>query len=409
MAGVLHDQGIGRSAPDATKLNGTLGSRQFRLKERFLRVLFLERSLGRGGAQRQLVALAVGLMRRGHHVTVALFYDEGPLIGDLLEGGVQLRILGKRSRWDVLGFLRSTLRLLSVENPDVVCTFLQVPNLIAATCKLFRPKLRLVWGVRASNMDLRRYDRLTRLSYQLEILGSRLANVVISNSKTGRGFVLSKGFQADKVVVVANGIDTERFQSDPCGRRRLREEWKIADHETLVGLIGRLDPMKDHRTFIRAAASVCRQMPDLRFVCVGDEGPITFEELANEASFAGPGDRMIWSAGRDDMTAVFSACDLVCSSSAYGEGFSNTLAEAMACGRRCIATDVGDARDILGATGEIVPPANENALAESIAKLCREVKRDGETSIAAREQIVRNFSVDRMVSGFEDQFKRLIA
>jgi glycosyltransferase involved in cell wall biosynthesis len=150
-------------------------------------------------------------------------------------------------------------------------------------------------------------------------------------------------------------------------------------------------------------------MPDVRFVCVGDEGPITFKELAIEASLAGLGNRMIWSAGRDDMPAVFSACDLICSSSAYGEGFSNTLAEGMACGRRCVATDVGDARDILGATGEIVPPADEQALADGIVKLCAEIKRAGETSVAARERIVRNFSIDSMVSGFEDQFQRLIA
>jgi glycosyltransferase involved in cell wall biosynthesis len=374
-----------------------------------LKVLFLERSLGRGGAQRQLVALAIGLVRRGHSVTVALFYDEGPLIRDLLESGVRLQILGKRSRWDVIGFVRGILRLLNAERPDIVCTFLQVPNLVAATCKLLRPGLRLAWGVRASNVDLRRYDLLTGLSYRLETFGSRIANIVISNSRSGRNAVLAKGFQADKVVVIANGIDTERFQPDPSGRRRLREAWNIADTETLVGLIGRLDPMKDHRTFIRAAAQVSRRMPDVRFVCVGDEGPITFGELATEASLAGVGGRMIWSAGRDDMAAVFSACDLVCSSSAYGEGFSNTLAEAMACGRRCVATDVGDAREILGTTGEIVPPADEDALANGIVKLCGEVKREGETSIAARERILENFAIDRMVSGFEDQFKRLIA
>ena len=109
------------------------------------------------------------------------------------------------------------------------------------------------------------------------------------------------------------------------------------------------------------------------------------------------------------MPAVYSACDLVCSSSAYGEGFSNTLAEAMACGRRCVATDAGDARDILGATGQIVPSLDESALAEGIAKLCDEVKRDGEVCSASRDRIVNNFSIDTMVSGFEDQFRRLIA
>src|SRR5260370_24359781 len=108
------------------------------------------------------------------------------------------------------------------------------------------------------------------------------------------------------------------------------------------------------------------------------------------------------------MPAVCSACDLVCSSSAYGEGFSNALAEAMACGRRCVATDVGDARDILGATGQIVPAVDEGALADGIARLCEEVKSDGEGSSAARERILKDFSIDTMVSGFESQFRRLL-
>ena len=377
--------------------------------ESVLRVLFLERSLDRGGAQRQLVALAVGLARRGHIVTVALFYDEGPLVRDLLESRVRLRFLSKKSRWDVLGFFRSTLRLLSVEKPDVVCTFLPVPNLIAAFCKVLHPRLRLAWGVRASNMDLRRYDRLTRLSYWLEVVGSRIANVIISNSQTGRRIVLAKGFPEDKVVVVPNGIDTERFQPDPSGRRRLRNMWNVADTEILVGLIGRLDPMKDHRAFIRAAACVAADDPDVRFVCVGDQNPIPREELAAAATSAGLGSRMIWSAGRGDMAAVFSACDIVCSSSAYGEGFSNSLAEAMACGRRCVATDVGDAQEIVAGIGYVVPPADDKALASGIAGLCQEVRKGGETSIAARDRIVKTFSIDRMVSGFEDQFTRLLA
>jgi glycosyltransferase involved in cell wall biosynthesis len=377
-------------------------------KERVLKVLFLERSLTRGGAQRQLVALAIGLARRGHGVTVALFYDEGPLIRDLLESGVRLQILGKRSRWDVLGFLRNTLRLLKTEKPDIVCTFLQVPNLVAATCKLLHPRLTLAWGVRASNMDLQRYDRLTRLSYHLETLGSRLANVVISNSKTGRNSVLAKGFQADKVVVIANGIDTERFRPDPSGRRKLREAWNVADAEILVGVIGRLDPMKDHPTFIRAAALVAAERPDVRFVCVGDEGPVRREDLVALAASVGLGSRIIWSPGRDDMSAVFSACDVVCSSSAYGEGFSNTLAEAMACGRRCVATDVGDALEIIGPTGYVVPPADQKALADGIAKSCQEVKTNGETTDAARQRIEQNFSIDTMVGAFADQFRRLV-
>jgi glycosyltransferase involved in cell wall biosynthesis len=374
-----------------------------------LKILFIERSLGRGGAQRQLVALAVGLAQRGHDVTVALFYDEGALIKDLVENRVRLQMLGKRGRWDVTGVLRSTLRILTDRKPDIVCTFLSVPNLIAAACKLLRWDMRLVWGVRASNMDLQRYDSLTALSYRLETLGSRLADVVVSNSEAGRRTVLANGFQTRKVVVIPNGIDAGRFQFDPSGRQRVREAWNVSDGQFLVGLIGRLDPMKDHRIFLSAAARLSQRFPEMRFACVGDEGPITFKELTRQASQMGIGDRVIWSAGRDDMPAVYSACDLVCSSSAYGEGFSNTIAEAMACGRRCVVTDVGDSREIVERTGLVVPPKDEAALADGIALLRSEVmKGDGDVRGSPSQRIVDNFSIEKMVSRFEDQFRRLL-
>jgi hypothetical protein len=67
-----------------------------------------------------------------------------------------------------------------------------------------------------------------------------------------------------------------------------------------------------------------------------------------------------------------------------------------------------DARDIFGATGQIVPAVDEGALAGGIARLCEEVKSDGVGSSAARERILKNFSIDTMVSGFESQFRRLI-
>jgi glycosyltransferase involved in cell wall biosynthesis len=166
--------------------------------------------------------------------------------------------------------------------------------------------------------------------------------------------------------------------------------------------------MKDHGAFIRAAACVAVDELDVRFVCVGDQQPIPREELIALADSAGLGSRMIWSAGRDDMPAVFSACDVVCSSSAYGEGFSNTVAEAMACGRRCVATDVGDVREIVAETGYVVPLNDDKALAAAIARLCEQVKKDGEFSIAARERILKNFSLDRMVSAFENHFERVL-
>jgi len=89
--------------------------------------------------------------------------------------------------------------------------------------------------------------------------------------------------------------------------------------------------MKDHPTFLRAAAMLARERPDVRFVCVGD-GPENYKsEMHQLASVLGLDGRLIWAGSRQDMPAVCSALDIAASSS-YGEGFSNTIAEAMACG-----------------------------------------------------------------------------
>jgi len=373
----------------------------------YLKVVFLERSLGRGGAQRQLVALAIGLADRGHDVTVALFYDEGELISDVLASRVSLRFLEKRSRWDTLGFFLNVMRLLHEEKPDVICTFLPVPNLVALGCKLLRPRLRLACGIRASNMDLQRYDHLTRFTYRMEAVALGIANIVISNSVAGKNVAMEKGVSGKKIRVIPNGIDVDRFDYNPEGRRKLRDLWSVADHEILVGIVGRLDPLKDHHTFLRAASRVAAKRQDVRFLVMGDDGPVSREDLIQLAGSLDLNHRMIWSGGRDDMAVVLSACDVVCSASAYGEGFSNMLAEAMACGRRCVATDVGDARTIVGQTGFIVSPGDADALASSIEQALDDVHRAGDHSPEARDRIKQNFSLPVLVSAFENELRKL--
>lgn len=372
-----------------------------------MRIFFLERSLGRGGAQRQLIALANGLADRGHVVTLALFYNQGEFIEDLNVEKVSLRFLAKKSRWDFFGFFRSMRCLLREIEPDLICTFLPVPNFFAGFFKWLNPNVKLVCGIRASNMNRDQYDLLSRLSYRLEIPAMQQADFVISNSKAGKLIAVANRVPEDKILVVPNGIDTERFSFDPQGRKRLLSEWNIKEDDLLVGIVGRLDPMKGHATFLRAAAAVAEQDPDVFFACVGDEGPIPRSDLVAMANSLGLENRVIWSDGRSDVAAVYSACDLIVSSSAHGEGFSNTIAEAMACGRYCIVTDVGDARLIVGSTGHICPPADSTSLALSVMQGVRVVRGKGSFNREARDRIEQQFSLEKMVSAFELVFVEL--
>jgi glycosyltransferase involved in cell wall biosynthesis len=111
---------------------------------------------------------------------------------------------------------------------------------------------------------------------------------------------------------------------------------------------------------------------------------------------------------RHDVARLFAAADFVVSSSCRGEGFSNVLAEGMACGLPAVATDVGDAQLIVGDTGLVVPPESPDALAAAIRTLAAEsAAARAERGSKARARIVENFAMPRAVQRYVDLYQSL--
>lgn len=329
------------------------------------KVLFLLRSLDCGGAERQFSALIRELHRRGRPVSVAVLYPGGPFQEELESAGVRVLSLEKRGRWDVIGFVRRLRELVRQERPDVVHSCLVIPNLTAVFLRLFRQELRVVWGVRDSNIDMRAYDWLERLAWSLECRLSSLADLVISNSHSGLEYSVRHGFPRERMIVVPNGIDGERFRPNAELRRTTRESLGIRDGETLIGIVGRLDPMKDYPCFLQAAARLSKVKDGVRFLCAGD-GPEVYrrklEELTRELQLEG---KVLWLPATKQVAGLYNALDILTSTSAWGEGFSNVLAEGMACGVRVVATDAGDSRHIVADCGIVVPPGSPDAVTDA--------------------------------------------
>jgi glycosyltransferase involved in cell wall biosynthesis len=368
-----------------------------------MKVVLLTRDLKYGGAQRQLAVLAKGLHARGHRVVVAQFYSGGSLEQELLEVGVRIRSLQKRGRWDLLPFLFRLARVVQEERPEILYSYLV--DLVTLVLKPCFPSTKIVWGIRCSTMDLSRYDWLMRISHKLTFRLSRFADIVIANSRAGRGYYVAHGYSREKIVVIPNGIDTQRFRPDPEARRHVRSEWGIQDYEQVIGLVGRLDPMKDHPTFLQAASMLAQERNHLRFVCVG-EGPAGYRDsLLQLTRSLKLTEHVIWSDGRSDMPAVFNALDLLVSSSAFGEGFGNVIAEAMACGVPCVATNVGDSAWLMGNLGEVVPPHNPAALADAMGTL---LDRRLQNPAQIRRHIVEEFSVEKLVADTEAVLLKLL-
>lgn len=358
-----------------------------------MKLLILSRSLNLGGAERQIVTLARALHARGHDVQVCTFYANGALEPELRAAGVPVHALEKRGRWDLLGFARSLVALVRRLEPDVLHSYLGTPNLFALLLRPLFPRLRLVWGVRASFMDLGQFGWASRMVYAAEARLARFVDLTIANSEAGKAYAVSRGFPADRTIVVPNGIDTVRFAPDSEARTRVRAEWGVPEDAPLVGMVARLDPMKGHPTFLRAAAVLSALRPEVRYVLVGGGPEAVRNALETLAGELGLGDRVVFAGARQDVAAVYSALD-VATSASLGEGFPNVIGEAMACGVPCVVTDVGDSARIVDTLGVAVPPGQPEALAAGWERCFGEER----TAIAhrVRARIVECYSVDRL-------------
>jgi glycosyltransferase involved in cell wall biosynthesis len=361
------------------------------------KIAFLIRDLDYGGAQRQLVTLVKGLKKTDLEITVLYFYPGGALEKDLQDSTIPAICLNKKARWDVFSFFWRLFRELKNVEPDILHGYLGESNLMTIFLKPFFPSTKIIWGIRESKMAPERSDWLGNLLDKLEVRLSYLTNLIIFNSHAGRTDYLHYGLPENKMMVIPNGIDIKRFQPNPIARTKIRAEWGISEEKFLIGLVARLDLMKDHPNFLKAAALLCQQRQDVHFVCVG-AGPENYQwQLHQLALDLNISDKVIWAGGRADMPAVHNALDIACSTSAYGEGFSNAIAEAMACGVPCVVTDVGDSAWIVGDTGVVVAPQNSQALKNAIKSLIENIKNNSCNREYIRQRIVTQFSVEQLV------------
>lgn len=358
-----------------------------------MRILLFTRSLNAGGAERQLVLLAKELHQRGFSVAVMAFYGNGPFRSDLDDAGVPVIDLKKSGRWDLAGFLFRAITEVRKFKPDVIYTFIGA-HIIAS---VLRPIIRsptIVWGVRASNMDLTQYDWLSRLLDKMSVWLSSSASAVLCNSKAGLDYILMRGYRNAHFHVVENGVDIGRFEKSFAKRVSRRLEWGVSSSDFIFGIVARIDPMKDHSTFLQAANRVKSRYPDAKFVCVGGGDPVLLEKLQNLAKSLGLSGQAVWAGHSDDASADYSAFDVLVLSS-ITEGFPNVIVESMACGLPVVATDVGDCREIIGTHGWVVPKADPESLAQAMLEAASQAANWPAES--SRNHVTQNYSVDAMV------------
>ncbi len=373
---------------------------------RLIRVLHVIVDLEAGGAERALVNLVTRNEAPDveHHVLclrLGGFYE-----GAVRKAGVPLHIAGGEGVRALPGWIAAVRRAVAEIEPDVLQGWMYYANLVCHAALRFPwPRLRrrpkLVWGIRCSDMDLDRYPKNLRRAVRLGARWSGSVAAIVANSHAGRDVHVAAGYAAERFEVIPNGFDADAFRPDPSRRAAAREALGEADDARFVALtVARIDPMKDYDTLAAAA----RTLPEVRFVAAGLET----ERLDGPANLTGLG-------RRPDVDLLLQGADCLVSSSAYGEGMSNAIGEAMACGLPVVATDVGDAARMLapGPDGEpaglVVPPRDPAALAESVRALADDPEGGRAMGAEGRRRVETVYSLAACDRHYAELYRRVTA
>jgi glycosyltransferase involved in cell wall biosynthesis len=260
----------------------------------------------------------------------------------------------------------------------------------------------IIWNIRHSTLRNDVDARTTFWTAKLcAALSRRLPARIIVNSEAGKMAHASYGYWADGMRVIPNGFELDEFRPSNSLRRQIRQELGVGPNSPLVGIIGRYHPQKDHVTFIDAAQEIVRRCPDVRFLMCGRDVTWQNDELSSAIAARKLRKHVRLIGPRDDVPAIHASLDISVSSSICGEGFSNVLAESMACGVPCVATDVGDARRIVANAGRIVPPRSATALASAVVDLIQLPPLDRkQLGKMARQRIVENYEIGKIATHY---------
>jgi len=359
-----------------------------------MKVLHVITGLGTGGAETMLYwLLSCGSIAEREHRVVCL--GGGGAVGEQIKAlGIHVDVLGGKGRRSALRVTLGATRIARAYRPDIIQGWMYDGNL-AAWWVAKRCGANLAWNVRHSVEDISCEPFDLRLVIRLCALVSTIPDAIIYNSHVAAGQHEALGFVTKRNRILPNGFDTLVFKPDAVARTRIRSELGIPDSALLIGKIARYHPMKDHINFIKAAGELLHSVPEARFLLAGAGIHNGNRVLLKAVKQAGIHSRIYFLGERQDMPAINAALDIAVSSSAWGEGFSNAIGEAMACGVPCVVTDVGDGRKIVGESGIVVPPKNPVLMMEALLTLYR-MGPVGRRALGeqARARIIERWSLD---------------
>jgi glycosyltransferase involved in cell wall biosynthesis len=367
------------------------------------RIMFVVNCLDIGGAEIQVMRLALGMIKRGWQVSVVSLIPLGPLVPRLRDAGAEVFSLEMRPGIPNPAAIVRLRRIIRRVRPDVVHSHIIHANILARITRLVAPIPVLV----CTAHNLVESGRILESSYRLtDRLGDLLTNV--SQAAVDR-YVEIGAAPKDRIRFMPNGLDLAAFPCDPAERARLRNELACDDRFVWLA-VGRFRVQKDYPNMLRAFASASADQPDRSVLLIAGSGPTQAEAMELAASLK-LNDRVRFLGIRSDVPALMNTANAFLLSSAW-EGMPLVLQEAAASRLPIVATDVGGNREVAldGKSSFLVPPRDASALGNAMRKMMDLTV--GERTEMARvgfDHVVSHYDIDRALDRWESIYHELAA
>jgi len=306
-------------------------------------------------------------------------------------------------------FCRGCYRLWKIirqSHPDVIQTWMYHSDLLGGLIGRLAGVRNIVWNVRNTQIPQQSFSVTGFVVRLCALLSHFIPRSIICCAHSGLKTHMALGYNRKRMVVIPNGYDLKAWSLPSKSKSDIRLEYGLPLDVMIVGIVGRFDPLKGYDYFIEAAGFVAAQSSkQYIFVMVGrnvDEHNVYLQSMITSK---GAEAKFILMGERKDVSSIMYALDVLCLSS-KAEGFPNVVAESMLMQVPCVVTDVGDAAQIVGNTGKVVPPCEPHALAEAILEFedMGSYKRH-EMGVAARQRIVANYDIKVVAQHYSELYE----
>ena len=375
-----------------------------------MKIFYIISGLSTGGAEMMLYKLLSVIDRDVFEPVVISLTDYGSLGNNIKNLNIPVYKMEMKAGFPDPFKVWRFIKLIRKIKPELIQGWMYHGNLAALLAKrVLSNHVPFLWNIRHTPDDLKKEKSTTARVIRLGARLSAQPDRIIYNSNVSEQKHELLGYDNKNKSIIPNGFNCEQFKPFNNAKSKLRHSLGLKKDTLLIGLVARYHIMKDHITFLHSAGKLNKTYPEIHFVLVGQDVDKNnhfliklIEDLKITKNVHLLGKRM-------DVDEITAGLDIACSSSSWGESFSNAIGEAMACGVPCIVTDIGGSARMVGETGIVVKPRDRKAFTDAMVRLIKmsSEERQGLGKLA-RNRIIKYFSINIVVKQYEDLYRNIL-